>query len=115
MSKKYTIKPGDTLWMISTKYLGTGSRYKEIYNLNRSTIEEAAKEHGHENSGYGLLIFPGTELTILSRPRMTIRRICRKLTCMIKLCPTCEGREVVGNNGPCHDCEGGDNYIRAKY
>lgn len=30
----YTIKKGDTLWDISKKYLGKGSRYKEIMNLN---------------------------------------------------------------------------------
>lgn len=30
----YTIKKGDTLWDISKKYLGAGSRYKEIMQLN---------------------------------------------------------------------------------
>ena len=31
----YTVKKGDSLWAIATKYLGRGSRYKEIMNLNR--------------------------------------------------------------------------------
>lgn len=30
----YTVKKGDTLWQISQKYLGKGSRYKEIKSLN---------------------------------------------------------------------------------
>lgn len=30
----YTVKKGDSLWAIATKYLGRGSRYKEIMNLN---------------------------------------------------------------------------------
>ena len=30
----YTIKKGDTLWGIAKKYLGTGTRYKEIMTLN---------------------------------------------------------------------------------
>lgn len=30
----YTIKKGDTLWGIAQKYLGTGTRYKEIMKLN---------------------------------------------------------------------------------
>lgn len=33
----YTVKKGDTLWGISTKYLGDGSRYKEIMTLNSLT------------------------------------------------------------------------------
>lgn len=32
--RTYTVKKGDTLWAISQKYLGKGSRYKEIKSLN---------------------------------------------------------------------------------
>ncbi len=32
--RTYTIKKGDTLWDISKKYLGTGTRYPEIMSLN---------------------------------------------------------------------------------
>ena len=32
--KLHTIKKGDTLWTIAQKYLGNGSRYKEIKSLN---------------------------------------------------------------------------------
>lgn len=33
-ARTYTIKKGDTLWDISKKYLGTGTRYPEIMSLN---------------------------------------------------------------------------------
>lgn len=33
-NQTYTVKKGDTLWAISQKYLGKGSRYKEIKALN---------------------------------------------------------------------------------
>lgn len=35
----YTVKKGDTLWMISKKYLGWGGRYKEIMTANNKTSE----------------------------------------------------------------------------
>lgn len=31
---KYTVKKGDTLWEIAQKYLGSGTKYKEIKSLN---------------------------------------------------------------------------------
>ncbi len=36
--KTYTVKPGDTLWAIAKKALGDGSRWKEIYDKNKSVI-----------------------------------------------------------------------------
>lgn len=33
----YTVKKGDTLWGIATKYLGNGAKYKEIMTLNSLT------------------------------------------------------------------------------
>ena len=35
----YTVKSGDCLWRIAQKLLGKGSRYTEIYNLNRDKIK----------------------------------------------------------------------------
>lgn len=32
--KTYTVKKGDTLWLIAKKYLGDGAKYKEIAKLN---------------------------------------------------------------------------------
>jgi LysM repeat protein len=37
--KTYTVKPGDCLWNIAKAYLGNGSRYTEIYNLNKAIIK----------------------------------------------------------------------------
>lgn len=61
---KYTIKQGDSLWMIAKKYLKNGKRYGEIYELNKETIEEAAKNHGRSDSNAGNWIWAGTVITI---------------------------------------------------
>lgn len=34
----YRIRPGDTLWDLAERFLGSGTRWDEIYRLNRSTI-----------------------------------------------------------------------------
>ena len=62
--KTYTIVSGDTLWKISTKELGSGSKYMQIYNANSATIESAAKSHGRSSSSNGHWIYPGTVLNI---------------------------------------------------
>lgn len=36
-TKAYTVKKGDTLWDIAAKYLGSGSRYREIMSLSKIT------------------------------------------------------------------------------
>lgn len=48
----YTVVKGDCLWKIAKKLLGDGSRYTEIYNLNRDKISNPN------------LIYPGQVLTI---------------------------------------------------
>ena len=62
--KTYTIVSGDTLWKISTKFLGNGSKYMQIYNPNSGVIEAAAKSHGKSSSNNGHWIYPGTTLNI---------------------------------------------------
>lgn len=62
--KTYTVKKGDCLWNISKKFLGKGSSWKKIYNLNKSVIEKAAKKHGKKSSSNGHWIYPGTKLAI---------------------------------------------------
>lgn len=60
--KTYIVKKGDCLMYIARKQLGDGSRWKSIYNLNKSVIEKTAKEHG--KSGNGHWIFPGMKLNL---------------------------------------------------
>lgn len=60
--KMYTVKKGDRLMYIARKQLGDGSKWKSIYNLNKSVIEKTAKEHGKSGNGYW--IFPGTKLKL---------------------------------------------------
>ncbi len=51
-TRTYTVKSGDSLWRIAQNLLGKGSRYTEIYNLNKDKIKNAN------------LIYPGQVLTI---------------------------------------------------
>ena len=48
----YTVKSGDTLWYIAKRYLGDGSRYREIYELNKDILKSPS------------LIYPGQTLRI---------------------------------------------------
>lgn len=63
-ASSYTVKSGDTLWAIAKRFLGSGSKWKIIYNANKSTIEKTAKKHGFKSSATGHWIFPNTKLTI---------------------------------------------------
>lgn len=65
--KTYTIKSGDCLSTIAKKELGNSNRWKEIYNLNKSVIENAAKKHGYKSSSTGHWIFPGTVIKLPDR------------------------------------------------
>lgn len=60
----YTVVSGDTLWAIAKRYLGSGTRYTEIYNANSGIIESTAKAHGKSSSSNGHWIWPGEVLTI---------------------------------------------------
>ena len=64
--KTYTIKSGDTLWDIARVKLGNGTKWQSIYNLNKATIEAAAKKHGRSSSSNGWWIYPGTVLKLPS-------------------------------------------------
>lgn len=59
-SKTYTVKAGDCLWSIAQQCLGAGSRYGEIYDLNKSEID--AKNSGTGNPKY--TIYPGQVFTL---------------------------------------------------
>lgn len=62
----YTVVAGDNLWDIARVKLGDGSRMNEIYELNRDTIEAAAKKYGRSSSSNGWWIYPGTVLQLPS-------------------------------------------------
>ena len=51
-TRTYTVKSGDCLWRIAQSMLGSGSRYNEIYNMNKNKISNPN------------LIYPGQVLTI---------------------------------------------------
>lgn len=51
-TRTYTVKSGDCLWRIAQSMLGSGSRYTEIYNLNKNKISDPN------------LIYPGQVLTV---------------------------------------------------
>jgi nucleoid-associated protein YgaU len=53
--KSYIVIPGDTLWKIAQRHLGSGDRWKEVYEANRATIGKNPN-----------LIYPGQKLVIPS-------------------------------------------------
>lgn len=64
-SRTHTVKSGDTLWGIASKYYGSGTSWQKIYSANSSTIEATAKRYrGGRGSDNGHWIYPGTVLTI---------------------------------------------------
>ena len=66
IAKTYTVKKGDTLMNIAKKQLGSTSKWKSIYNLNKKTIEAEAKKHGRKSSSNGYWIYSGTKLKLPS-------------------------------------------------
>ena len=60
----YTIKSGDTLWGIAQKKLGSGAKWKTIYNANKDIIEKTAKKYGKSSSSNGHWIYPGVTIKI---------------------------------------------------
>ena len=65
----YTIKQGDNLWKIAKKFLGAGSKWETIYNLNKEIIESTAKKRWkaagiNRDSQHGHWVFPGCVIKI---------------------------------------------------
>jgi nucleoid-associated protein YgaU len=38
--KTYTVQAGDSLWSIAQKFYGTGSKWGELYELNKDIIKD---------------------------------------------------------------------------
>lgn len=51
--KTYTVKKGDSLWKISKKYYGTGTKWRTIYDKNKKVVGKNPN-----------LIYPGQKLII---------------------------------------------------
>ena len=67
--KTYTVKKGDTLWAIAKKFYGSGTKWKTIYNANKTIIENTAKARWkaagiNRDSQNGHWIFPGCKIVI---------------------------------------------------
>lgn len=56
----HKVVAGDCLWNIAQKYLGDGSRYKEVYELNKSVIDKGNMGTGNPS----LTIYPGQEFRL---------------------------------------------------
>lgn len=63
-SSTYTVEYGDCLYNIAKAAYGDSSKWKAIYEANKSLIESTAKNRGMQSSSNGHWIFSGTELTI---------------------------------------------------
>lgn len=44
--KTYTVKHGDSMWEIAKKYLGDGSKYKQLYSMNKELIDKRNAKEG---------------------------------------------------------------------
>ncbi len=62
--QSYTVQAGDNLWNLAKKYLGDGSKSDQLYESNRETIEQAARQNGRASSSNGWWIYPGTVLKL---------------------------------------------------
>lgn len=60
----YTVVHGDNLWSIAKRFLGDGSRWREIYNLNKETIDHEELIRGLDPNDNYYTIFSGTVLRI---------------------------------------------------
>ncbi len=79
----HEVNSGDTLWGIAVRYLSTGPRWREIYDLNGSSITDPD------------LILPGQKLRLPSRSASTTRPATRE--------PEGPGEEAQGREPPAAD------------
>ena len=60
----HTVVYGDNLWNLAKKYLGSGKRFKIIYDANKTVIDEMVKRKGKSEHYKGYWIVPGMKLVI---------------------------------------------------
>ena len=63
-STSYTIKRGDSLWLIAQKMMGSGAKWQTLYQANKTIIESTAKRYGRSSSSNGKWIYPGVVIQI---------------------------------------------------
>ena len=61
---KYMVKRGDCLWTIAERFYGSGSKWRLVYEKNKTIIEKTARKHGWKDSAKGNFIYPGTVLQL---------------------------------------------------
>ena len=78
--KPYTIKSGDCLWNIAKAAYGDGSKWRAIYDANKTVLDNAARQYGKSSSSNGKLIYPGTVITIpdVDAANLTVQRLNNK-------------------------------------
>lgn len=64
---KYEVVKGDSLWSISEKHLGSGLKWKIIYELNKKTIKNPE------------LIYPGQLLKIPNQIDMFVMKLLKRI------------------------------------
>ncbi|MFI8194198.1 alpha/beta fold hydrolase [Streptomyces sp. NPDC085946] len=84
----HTVASGNTLWDIARQTLGDALRWESLYTLNRQTIEDAARRHGHASSDRGHWIFAGT---VLALPRPSAAQTRSSSRFVPAACPTTYG------------------------
>ncbi len=63
-SREYTIVSGDTLSCIARRFYGDERRYTEIYQANKSLLDDIAYSRGFPRESGHWWIFPGTKIVI---------------------------------------------------
>ncbi|MFI9262221.1 cutinase family protein [Streptomyces sioyaensis] len=91
----HTVVPGDTLWDIARKFLGSGPKWSSIYATNKSAIEKTAQGHGLASSDRGHWIFPRLRLQIPLLPGESVLHVVPSQT----IPPCTHGTFVVGLRG----------------
>ena len=65
LAPEIDVEPGDTLWSLAEKHLGSGQRWRELYFLNYNNIIHAQEVYnGFQGTPH--LIYAGTKLRCLA-------------------------------------------------